>query len=110
MEGTLYSWGGKSPTCEEKTDNGANYKACGRQQTVPVGTFRPNGYGLFDMTGNVWEWVQDNYMEDKYAGKFKILLGGSWATDKENLKIDYINYFEHYESGAQFGFRCVIDS
>ena len=62
---TAYPWGDDIGT------NKANCNGCGSQwdnkQTAPVGSFAPNGFGLFDMVGNVWEWVEDCY-NDNYNG------------------------------------------
>lgn len=64
--------------------------------TGPVGSFAPNGYGLFDLTGNVFEWVHDwadnsgiKYYTEAPAtdprgpvtGTFRVLRGGSWHAD-----------------------------
>ena len=58
--------------------------------TAPVGRYKPNGFGLFDMIGNVWEWVQDCYADQytesiRNGGAFetancglRVLRGGSW--------------------------------
>ena len=62
---TAYPWGNAIGK------NNANCKRCGSQwddrQTAPVGSFAANGFGLYDMVGNVWEWTEDCY-HDSYNG------------------------------------------
>jgi len=52
-------WQGKFPNDNTQED--------GFRSTAPVASFKPNGYGLYDMAGNVWEWCADWYLPDYYA-------------------------------------------
>jgi len=64
----IYPWGNQPPTCQLAIMD-EDGDGCGRESTWPVGT-REAGkspYGALDMTGNVWEWVNDRYRDDAYA-------------------------------------------
>jgi formylglycine-generating enzyme required for sulfatase activity len=95
LEGERYCWGA------EIDPSRANYLADPRLKrergTKPAGTYPPNGYGLFDMAGNVWEWVSDWYAPDYYAaaeprdprgpqsGQLRIVRGGAWVCDDVSM-------------------------
>ncbi len=70
-----------------------------RQQTLPVGSFPPNAFGLYDVHGNAWEWIEDcfvdGYAEDapKNGGAYRlrdcgehVVRGGSWADPPGDLR------------------------
>jgi formylglycine-generating enzyme required for sulfatase activity len=94
-----YSWG------DEIGKGNANCADCGSpwdaKQTAPVGSFAPNAFGLYDMHGNVWEWVQDCYHRD-YDGAppdgsvsiggdcgDRFVRGGSWNSNPQELRAAY---------------------
>jgi formylglycine-generating enzyme required for sulfatase activity len=68
LEGKVFAWGDELTPRGQLMANSwqgefpwQNLRADGFEGTSPVGTFAPNGYGLYDMTGNVWEWTADLY-------------------------------------------------
>ncbi|MCY4283154.1 MAG: formylglycine-generating enzyme family protein, partial [Gammaproteobacteria bacterium] len=116
---TKYSWGDDIGSNRANCDN----DDCGDSYdyTAPVGSFPANPWGLHDMHGNVWEWVQDCW-NDNYKGAPKdgsvwtsgdcsqrVIRGGSWFYDAWYLRsADRFRYDRANRNGT-IGFRLAQD-
>jgi serine/threonine protein kinase len=105
-----FPWGKQWPPANDA----GNYAATsGRRHsaTLPVGSFKSNSIGLFDVGGNVWEWCLDTYKGDNSAGgrDWGVLRGGSWATSNRlEMQSSYRNVVDRNERDVIYGFRCLL--
>lgn len=76
--------------------------------TTSVGSYRPNGYGVHDMQGNVWEWV--DACLDAPACTGRIAKGGSWRSGPDALRIGSFQSFPATLAKATVGFRVARDA
>src|SRR5262249_14723054 len=114
---TAFPWG------DDIGENKANCDGCGSQwgnkQTAPVGSFAPNQFGLYDMVGNVWEWVEDcynpNYDNAPTNGSAwtagdcnrRMVRAGSWVNTPQFLRSAYRNGFSTGIRLNGLGFRVA---
>ena len=98
-DGRQYPWG------DGWEAGHCNTEEAGINDTTPVDRY-PRGashHGLLDMAGNVWEWCQDWYDEDRDT---KVVRGGSWSYDRSRARVALRSWSDPGESGNDGGFRC----
>jgi formylglycine-generating enzyme required for sulfatase activity len=91
----------------------------GYARTAPVGSFDPNPFGLYDTTGNVWEWTADWYAGNYYrnspsrnptgpsSGEYRVLRGGSWHNKPQSVRSANRDLNTPSARIDFFGFRCA---
>ena len=128
LQGSMYPWGGPYT----KNDRGcfmANFKPMRGDYsvdqalyTVEANAYDPNGYNLYNMAGNVSEWVDSSYEQDAYEfsatmnpnvnnyyNNKKIIRGGSWKDVKYFLQVSTRDYEYQNQARSYIGFRTVHD-
>jgi formylglycine-generating enzyme required for sulfatase activity len=124
LQGKKYPWG------DEINATKANYDADGsrtygweeaRRYLKNVDSYSPNGYELYNMAGNVWEWCADWYGSDYYkvsqprnpkgptSGTLRVLRGGSWCDVAFNLRCAARSRDDPSDGDYIVGFRCAQD-
>jgi formylglycine-generating enzyme required for sulfatase activity len=119
LSGKRYPWG------DTISGTDANYLDSGDpwdNDTSPVEYYAPNGYGLYDMAGNVWEWVEDWYLDTYYysspvtdppgpeSGDYRVLRGSCWMNGGQlGQRISFRAAFSYSLQSEDIGFRCAGD-
>lgn len=129
LQGKKYPWGDEPPNgtqcnfADKNTDFYWSDKTAddGYVYTAPVGSFPPNGYGLYDMAGNAWEWCQDWFDWDYYkyspirnpkgpsSGTDRVMRGGSWCNDATIIRCTFRGFILPVVPSHPRGFRLAMD-
>ena len=129
LQGKRFPWGDGTPDgtqcnfADKNTDFTWSDKRVddGYAFTAPVGSFPPNGYGLYDTAGNAWEWCQDWFNWDYYkdsptknpkgpsSGIDRVMRGGSWCNDITIIRCAFRGFILPDVPSHPRGFRLAMD-
>lgn len=115
MDGRIYPWGNQAPS-QTLANLGRNEGATTPVSQYPAGA---SPYGILDMAGNLWEWVEDRYIGDYYSqssnlnpqppstGESRVVRGGSWNDVGAEVRAANRQPENPGQRSATIGFRCV---
>ena len=127
-ENSIYPWGiafdpEKATSTETGKTRGQRYRERKKfTETTPVAFYDPNGYGLYDVAGNVREWTLDAYDPDAYKKPppfrdpivntglkdERVLRGGAWDENHKTLRLSARDHWSGSKGDNKTGFRCVV--
>lgn len=115
-----YPWGNDFLPADGSPGAGRRAHSGASTGPMAVGSFPPNAFGLYDVSGNLWEWTADWYDLHYYSrspvagptgpqtGRYRVIRGGSWAdTETRLLTVYYRNFTAPDTAQPTIGFRCV---
>ncbi len=112
---------GLRPFPYEEMADYAWFRSSSDDKPMPVGTLKPNAWGLYDMIGNVWEWVNDSYDFEYYSvspmvdpkgpelSARKVMRGGSYHCTPERVRVAIRGTYVEHRSLSVLGFRLAAD-
>jgi formylglycine-generating enzyme required for sulfatase activity len=116
---TAYPWGNKPGS------NNANCDGCGglwdSKESALVGSFVANQFGLYDMSGNVWEWTCSNWRnqfddnaqqcnDDTTDTQSRVVRGGSWNSNPDIVRVSVRTFHDPVSRDITIGFRVLCES
>jgi formylglycine-generating enzyme required for sulfatase activity len=126
-----FPWGNDAPTLKPGSPNGARFTPFGQPLwalrrtewtpgTVPVACFGANGFGLYDMAGNVWEWCSDWFApyqarpltdpKGPPSGTLRVARGGGWRDSAALIRVtERATWLPDKRPPGGFGLRCARD-
>ena len=128
VEKAMFPWGARLGQSGRRGEDDSESEGAQKKQArwgypdgaTAVGSYAPNGFGLYDVTGNVWEWVSDWYEQYYYSvspdrnprgpetGMYRVIRGGGWADNDERiLALHYRNFTNQTLPSNTVGCRCA---
>ncbi len=118
VEGTLNNSQTYKYAGSDNINDVAWYRNNSGSRPQPVGSKEPNGLGIYDMSGNVWEWCSDWYgvygicetnPQGPESGTDKVLRGGSWRSSHRTCRVSHRNHSKQGTKINFFGLRVVCE-